>query len=82
MAKYETILLKNMEQPGYAGSLAEYEQTGGYQALRKVLKDMQPNQVIDEVKKSLARPRGRRVSHWCQMGLYSQGSSRATVSLL
>ncbi|TFG62981.1 MAG: NADH-quinone oxidoreductase subunit F, partial [Nitrospirales bacterium] len=45
MAQYEKILLKNMEQPGYTGSLADYERTGGYQALRKALKDMQPDQV-------------------------------------
>ena len=31
---------------------------GGYQALRKVLKDMQPDQVIEEVKKSGLRGRG------------------------
>ena len=37
MPTYEKILLKNMEQPGYTGSLADYERTGGYQALRNVL---------------------------------------------
>ena len=58
MAQYEKILLNNMEQPGYTGSLADYEGAGGYQALRKVLKDMQPDQVIEEVKKSGLRGRG------------------------
>src|SRR5437899_949469 len=37
MAQHEKILLKNMETPGYTGSLADYERTGGYQALKKVL---------------------------------------------
>ena len=37
MPKYEPILLKNMLQPGYTGSLTEYERVGGYQAIRKVL---------------------------------------------
>ena len=37
MTTYEPILLKNMLQPGYRGSLADYERAGGYQALRKVL---------------------------------------------
>ncbi|MCB9773058.1 MAG: NADH-quinone oxidoreductase subunit NuoF [Nitrospiraceae bacterium] len=58
MATYEKILLKNMEQPGYNGSLADYEGTGGYRALRTVLKDMQPDQVIEVVKKSGLRGRG------------------------
>ena len=37
MPKHELILLKNMMQPGYTGSLQDYERAGGYQALRKVL---------------------------------------------
>lgn len=62
MATYEKILLKNMEQPGYNGSLADYEGTGGYRALRTVLKDMQPDQVIEVVKKSGLRGRGEPAS--------------------
>ena len=58
MAQYEKILLKNMDQPGYSGSLPEYERAGGYQALRKVLKDLSPEAVIDAVKKSGLRGRG------------------------
>ncbi|UCE62993.1 MAG: NADH-quinone oxidoreductase subunit NuoF [Nitrospirota bacterium] len=52
------ILLKNMEQPGYTGSLKEYEQTGGYQALRRVVGGMEPNDLIDMVKASGLRGRG------------------------
>ncbi|MCA9479608.1 MAG: NADH-quinone oxidoreductase subunit F, partial [Nitrospira sp.] len=58
MASYEKILLRNMEQPGYSGSLKDYEQAGGYQALRKVLKDLSPDAVIEAVKKSGLRGRG------------------------
>ncbi|RMH06515.1 MAG: NADH oxidoreductase (quinone) subunit F [Nitrospirae bacterium] len=58
MAQYEKILLRNMEQPGYRGSLHEYERTGGYQALRKVLRDLSPAQVIEAVKNSGLRGRG------------------------
>ncbi len=38
--------------------LAEYVQRGGYEALRKVLSDMTPEQVIDEIKRSALRGRG------------------------
>jgi NADH-quinone oxidoreductase subunit F len=58
MPVYEPILLKNMEQPGYTGSLKDYEQAGGYQALRKVLKEYAPEAVIEAVKKSGLRGRG------------------------
>ena len=57
MAEYEKILFKNMEQPGYTGSLQEYEQHGGYQALRKVFAGMSPDQIIDMVKQSGLRGR-------------------------
>jgi NADH-quinone oxidoreductase subunit F len=58
MPKYELVLLKNMSQPGYGGSLKEYEQTGGYQALRKVLASMAPADVTQIVTKSGLRGRG------------------------
>lgn len=58
MPQHEKILLKNMEQPGYSGSLKEYEQTGGYQALRKVLGGVAPDEIIEMVKKSGLRGRG------------------------
>ncbi|RMH38264.1 MAG: NADH oxidoreductase (quinone) subunit F [Nitrospirae bacterium] len=57
-SKYEKILLKNMEQPGYTGSLQDYEKAGGYQALRKVLGGIPPDEVIDIVKRSGLRGRG------------------------
>ena len=58
MAEYEKILLKNMEQPGYTGSLREYEQTGGYTALLKILGKVPPADVTEMVKKSGLRGRG------------------------
>jgi NADH-quinone oxidoreductase subunit F len=58
MPTYEKILLKNMEQPGYTGSLADYERTGGYQALRRMLGKMAPAAVTEMVKKSGLRGRG------------------------
>ncbi|MGH7231364.1 MAG: NADH-quinone oxidoreductase subunit NuoF [Nitrospiraceae bacterium] len=54
----EKILLKNMEQPGYTGSLREYEQTGGYTALKKILGKVSQADVIETVKKSGLRGRG------------------------
>jgi len=58
MAKHELILLKNMTQPGYTGSLKDYEKTGGYQALKKVLGKVQPADVTQTVIKSGLRGRG------------------------
>ncbi len=58
MAIYEKILLKNMEQPGYTGSLSDYQKTGGYTALEKVLKGMPQTELIDTIKKSGLRGRG------------------------
>ncbi|HEV8540624.1 MAG TPA: NADH-quinone oxidoreductase subunit NuoF [Nitrospiraceae bacterium] len=58
MSQHEKILLKNMETPGYTGSLADYERAGGYQALRKVLGKIPRPQVIETVMKSGLRGRG------------------------
>lgn len=54
----ELILFKRLSQPGYKGDLASYKAEGGYQALPKVLKEMKPEQVTEEVKKSGVRGRG------------------------
>jgi NADH-quinone oxidoreductase subunit F len=47
-----------MTQPGYTGSLKDYEKTGGYQALRKVLGKIHPADVTQMVMKSGLRGRG------------------------
>jgi NADH-quinone oxidoreductase subunit F len=56
--QYEKILLKNMETPGYTGTLHEYEQGGGYAALREVWGKVPPADIIEIVKKSGLRGRG------------------------
>ncbi|MEK6584994.1 MAG: hypothetical protein AABZ24_01520, partial [Nitrospirota bacterium] len=56
MPKHELILLKNMMQPGYTGSLTDYEKTGGYQALRNTLGKIAPADVTAIVKGWLANP--------------------------
>ncbi len=58
MLRDEKILLKNMDMPGYGGSLKEYEQTGGYAALRNTLGKVPQADVIETVKKSGLRGRG------------------------
>ncbi len=58
MPTHEKILLKNMDQPGYTGSLKDYEAVGGYQALRRVMKELAPADLIDIVKQSGLRGRG------------------------
>ncbi|MFQ5990955.1 MAG: NADH-quinone oxidoreductase subunit NuoF [Nitrospiraceae bacterium] len=47
-----------MEQPGYSGSLADYERAGGYRGLRTVLSKIAPAEVTEMVKKSGLRGRG------------------------
>ncbi len=54
----ETPLTKNIRTDGEPPDLAAYEQTGGYQALRKALKSMTPQEVVEEVKDSNLKGRG------------------------
>ncbi|CBE69769.1 MAG: NADH-quinone oxidoreductase subunit NuoF [Candidatus Methylomirabilis oxygeniifera] len=54
----EKILTKRFEIPGYRGTLDEYEATGGYQAIAKVLKEHTPTSLIELVKRSGLRGRG------------------------
>ena len=58
MAEEKLLLLKNIRTQGYTGDLAAYQKTGGYQALEKSLKSMQPADVIELVKASGLRGRG------------------------
>jgi len=51
------ILLANVGRPDSA-SLAAYRAAGGYEGVRRALKDLQPAGVIDEVKKAGLRGRG------------------------
>ncbi len=57
MAAFEPVLLARIERPE-SHTLADYESTGGYQTLRRVLGSQSPEEVIDEVKRSGLRGRG------------------------
>lgn len=51
------VLTKNMHVPNLT-NVDVYESLGGYQALRKTLKEFKPNEIIEIVKKSGLRGRG------------------------
>ena len=53
----EKIVLKNADVPGIA-DIDVYVQHGGYEGLRKALKDYTPDQITDMVKRSGLRGRG------------------------
>jgi len=57
MASYEPVLLRNVGVEG-SRTRAVYESRGGYQALRKALKEMTPEEVAAEVKAANLRGRG------------------------
>ncbi len=57
MAKYPQVLFQN-RHPDRIATLDEYRQSGGYQALTKVLAGYSPEQVINKVKDSGLRGRG------------------------
>jgi NADH-quinone oxidoreductase subunit F len=54
----ETPLTQNMRPDGGPVDVAAYQKAGGYQAWRKVLGGMSPEQVINEVKDANLRGRG------------------------
>ena len=54
----ETPLTQRIRPDGEPPGIAEYERTGGYQAVRKALRDMTSAAVIEEVKQSNLRGRG------------------------
>ncbi|HSJ71908.1 MAG TPA: NADH-quinone oxidoreductase subunit NuoF [Acidimicrobiia bacterium] len=55
----DPILTRRMEaHPSDSHTLSRYQATGGYDALRKALSDMTPEQLVDEVKASNMRGRG------------------------
>ncbi len=57
VAPFDPVLLAHIDQPD-SHTLAGYEATGGYQALRKTLQDRSPGDVIELVKASRLRGRG------------------------
>jgi len=54
---FEKVLTRNMHVPNLV-EIGVYESLGGYEALRKTLREKQPNEVIEIVKKSGLRGRG------------------------
>ncbi len=56
-SRQHRIVLKNCGRTGY-DSLEEYIANGGFSALHKALKEMTPDQVVEEVKQSGLRGRG------------------------
>lgn len=54
---FKPVLTKNFHL-GHTASLPEYEATGGYQGLRKALRQMTPDEVVREVAASGLRGRG------------------------
>jgi len=54
---YEPVLTKFMDDPNQQ-RIEGYERNGGYRAWRKVINEMTPEQVMEEVKKSGLRGRG------------------------
>lgn len=54
----ERPLTQHIKSDGEPLSLKEYEKLGGYQALRKILKGMQPKEIQEEVKNSNLKGRG------------------------
>ena len=52
------VLTSRFDLKGEACDIDAYLKTGGYEALRKTLREFKPDRVIDEVKKSSLRGRG------------------------
>src|SRR5437870_1185853 len=57
MAKFEPVLLANVDKPD-SHMLKVYEASGGYKAMKRALTEMTPAAVIDLVKSSNLRGRG------------------------
>lgn len=53
----ERVLTRNVGREG-SQSIETYEASGGYQALRKALSSLSPDQIVEEVKRSGLRGRG------------------------
>ncbi|MCI0663491.1 MAG: NADH-quinone oxidoreductase subunit F, partial [Acidobacteria bacterium] len=52
------VLTSRFELQGKATDISIYVRTGGYKALKKALKELSPEQILNEVKKSALRGRG------------------------
>ncbi len=57
LGPFPKIVTKNIDVPGI-DRIATYREHGGYEALSKALRDFQPDDLVEEVKKSGLRGRG------------------------
>ncbi|HPU05114.1 MAG TPA: NADH-quinone oxidoreductase subunit F, partial [Thermogutta sp.] len=57
MESFEPVLLANIQKPD-SHTLRAYEASGGYATLRRVLKELSPAEVVEEVRISGLRGRG------------------------
>jgi len=57
MENFAPVLLANIHRPD-SHTLGAYEATGGYQTLRRALRELSPAQVVEEVRRSGLRGRG------------------------
>jgi NADH-quinone oxidoreductase subunit F len=57
VAEFEPVLLANIHRE-HSHTLRAYEAAGGYGALRRVLAEMSPREVVELVKRSHLRGRG------------------------
>src|SRR4030095_6835664 len=55
--EYRPLLLKNIHRPD-STSLSAYRESGGYKGLERAVREMTPEQVLEEVKASGLRGRG------------------------
>ena len=70
------LLLENVHIEGIRFYDA-YRRTGGYRSVEKALKEMTPESVVEEVKKSGLRGRGGGISYWSEMEFYRQTRRRS-----
>lgn len=57
MIEFEPVLFANIERP-QSHFLHDYESTGGYRALRRVFRQLTPDDVVEIVQESALRGRG------------------------
>ena len=76
------ILLEHAHVAGIE-TLAVYQKMGGYESVRKALKSMSPDAVVEEVKKKwIARTRWSWISYGYEMEFFGEARGSAEISTL